>query len=58
MKKFNFKATKALGIKVESKIEDEVKDISYERGVISVAVTRKKKTATDAIGNAGKGIFP
>ena len=54
----NFKVAKALGIKVESKVEDEVKDFAYERRVISVAVTRKKKTATDAIGNTSKGIFP
>ncbi len=54
----NFKVAKALSIKVESKIEDEVKDIAYERRVISVAVTRKKKTANDAIGNTSKGIFP
>ena len=33
-------------------------DIAYKRRVVSVAVSRKKKVAVDAISNVVKGVFP
>ena len=53
----NYKLAKAVGIKVGSRIKDEAYDIAYERKKISVAVTRKKKTATNAISNVAEGKF-
>jgi hypothetical protein len=46
---------KTLGLEVHNKVDDNV---TSERRAISAAVTRKKKTATDAIANVVKGIFP
>ena len=53
----NYKLAKAVGIKVGSRIKDEAYDIAYERKKISVAVTRKKKTAIEAISNVVEGKF-
>ena len=53
----NYKLAKAVGIKVGSRIKDEAYDIANERKKISVAVTRKKKTAIDAISNVVEGKF-
>ena len=44
-------------MKVGSKTTDEAYDKAYERRKISVAVTRKKKTAIDAINNVVEGKF-
>ena len=47
----NYKLAKAVGLKVGSRTTDEAYDKAYEHRKISVAVTRKKKTAIDAISN-------
>jgi hypothetical protein len=39
-------------------VDDELTDVAGEWRAISVAVTGKKKTATDAIANVVKGTFP
>jgi len=51
----NFKLSKLVGIKVSSKEMDNIPSL---RRKISVAVSRKKRTATDAINNVIEGIFP
>ena len=53
----SYKVAKTLGLIVHSKVDVEVADVASKTRVISVAVTRKKKTATDAIANVVKGIF-
>ena len=37
---------------------EEVWDVAYKQRVVSVAVSRKKKVAVDAISNVVKGVFP
>jgi ribosomal protein L23 len=54
----NYKVAKKLGLIVHSKVDDKLTDVASERRAISVAMTRKKKTATDGIANIVKGIFP
>ena len=51
----NYKLAKVVGLKVGSRTTDEVYDKAYEHRKISVAVTRKKKTAIDAIRNVAEG---
>jgi hypothetical protein len=46
-----------VGSEAESRTTDEAYDKVYERKKISVAVTRKKKTAIDAISNVVEGKF-
>ena len=53
----NYKLAKAVGLKVGSRTTDEAYDKAYEHRKISVAVTRKKKTAIDAISNVIEGKF-
>ena len=53
----NYKLAKAVGLKVGSRTTDEAYDKAYEHRKISVAVTRKKKTAIDAISNVVEGNF-
>ena len=53
----NYKLAKAVGLKVGSRTTDEAYDKAYEQRKISVAVTRKKKTAIDAISNVVEGKF-
>jgi len=53
----NYKLAKAVGLKVGSRTADEAYDKAYEHRKISVAVTRKKKTAIDAISNVVEGKF-
>ena len=53
----NYKVAKTLGLIVHSKVGVEVADVDSKTREISLAVTRKNKTATDAIANVGKGIF-
>ena len=48
---------KAVGLKVGSRTTDEAYDKAYEHRKISVAVTRKKKTAIDTIINVVEGKF-
>ena len=49
---------KQLGIEVEQRNTEEEWDIAYKRRVISVAVSRKKKVALDAIKSVVIGVFP
>ena len=53
----NYKLAKVVGLKVGSRATDEAYDKAYEHRKISVAVTRKKKTAIDAIINVVEGKF-
>ena len=53
----NYKLAKAVGLKVGSRITDEAYDKAYEHRKMSVAVTRKKKTAINAIRNDEIGKF-
>lgn len=53
----NYKLAKVVGLKVGSRTTDEVYDKAYEHRKISVAVTRKKKTAIDATINVVDGKF-
>ena len=53
----NYKVAKTLGLIVHSKVGVEVADVDSKTREISLAVTRKNKTATDAIANVVKGIF-
>jgi hypothetical protein len=46
-----------LGLVLNSKADDELTDAASEQRAISVALTRKKKAATNAITNVVKGIF-
>ena len=47
-----------MGIEVEQHNTEEEWDIAYKRRVVSVAVSRKKKVAVDAIKSIIKGVFP
>ena len=47
-----------LGLIVHSKVEDNLTDVAGEQRSISVVVTRKKKTTTDAIANVVNSLFP
>ena len=49
---------KQVGIEVEQRNAEEEWDDAYERRVVSVAVSRKKKVAVEAISNVVKGVFP
>ena len=49
---------KQVGIEVEQRNTEEEWDVAYKRRVVSVAVSRKKKVAVDAISNVVKGVFP
>jgi hypothetical protein len=46
-----------LGLVLNRKTNDELTDAASEQRAISVALTRKKKAATNAITNVVKGIF-
>jgi len=54
----NYALAKQVGIEVEQRNIEEEWDVAYKRRVVSVAVSRKKKVATDAISNVVKGVFP
>lgn len=54
----NYALTKQLGIEVEQRYTEERWDIAYKRRVVSVAVSRKKKVAVDAIKSVANGVFP
>ena len=53
----NYALAKQVGIEVEQRNTEEEWDIAYKRRVVSVAVSRKKKVAVDAISNVVKGVF-
>jgi hypothetical protein len=49
---------KQIGIEIEQRNTEEEWDIAYKRRVVSVAVSRKKKVAIDAIKSVVNGVFP
>jgi hypothetical protein len=53
-----FALAKQVGIEVEQRNTKEEWDVAYKRRVLSVAVSRKKKVAVDAIIAVANGIFP
>ena len=54
----NFELAKEVGLEVEQRNSDEAWDDAYHKRVLSVAVSRKRKTAQQAIENVARGIFP
>ena len=54
----NYALAKQVGIEVEQRNTEEEWDVAYKRRVVSVAVSRKKKVATDAIISVTNGVFP
>ena len=54
----NYALAKHVGIEVEQRNTEEEWDVAYKRRVVSVAVSRKKKVAVDAIKSVGNGVFP
>ena len=54
----NYALSKQVGIEVEQRNTDEEWNVAYKRRVVSVAVSRKKRVAVDAIFNVVKGVFP
>ena len=54
----NYALAKQVGIEVEQRNTEEEWDVAYKRRVVSVAVSRKKKVAVEAIKSVAKGIFP
>ena len=54
----NYALAKQVGIEVEQPNAEEEWDFAYKRRVVSIAVSRKKKVAVDAISNVAKGVFP
>jgi len=54
----NYALAKQVGIEVEQRNTEEEWDVSYKRRVVSVAVSRKKKVAKDAIISVTNGVFP
>ena len=54
----NYALAKQVGIEVEQRNTEEEWDVAYKRRVVSVAVSRKKKVAVDAILNVSIGLFP
>jgi len=53
----NYELAKKVGLKIETKLKEEFDRASKVR-TIGIAVTRKKKTANDAIINVANGVFP
>ena len=54
----NYELAKQVGIEVEQRNTEEEWDVAYKRRVVSVAVSRKKKVAVDAVANVANGVFP
>jgi hypothetical protein len=54
----NYTLVKQLGIEVEHRNIEEEWDVAYKRRVVSVAVSRKKKVAVDAIAQVIVEQFP
>ena len=54
----NYALAKQVGIEVEQRNTEEEWDVAYKRRVVSVAVSRKKKVAVDAIKSIVNGVFP
>ena len=54
----NYALAKQVGIEVKQRYTEEEWDVAYKRRVVSVAVSRKKKVAVDAIKSVVIGVFP
>ena len=54
----NYALAEQVGIKVEQRNTEEEWDDTYKRRVVSVAVSRKKKVALEAIEAVANGVFP
>ena len=54
----NYALAKQVGLEVEQRNTEEECDVAYKLRVVSVAVSRKKKVAIDAISNVVFGLFP
>jgi len=54
----NYALSKQVGIEVEQRNTEEEWDVAYKRRVVSVAVSRKKKVAIDAIMSVVNATFP
>ena len=54
----NYALAKQVGIELEQRNSEEEWDVAYKRRVVSVAVSRKKKEAVDAINSVVNGVFP
>jgi hypothetical protein len=54
----NYGLAKQVRIEVEQRNTKEEWDVAYKRWVVSIAFSRKKKVAVDAIANIVKGMFP
>lgn len=54
----NQQIAEAVGLSIEKRSTDGVADRASDNRALSVAVSRKRKTATDAIANVAKGVFP
>ena len=46
-----------MGLRVEQRSAEDVRDVAYKRWLVSVAVSGKKQVAVDAIANVVKGSF-
>ena len=57
-KETNYSLAKQVGIEVEQRNTEEEWDVAYKRRVVSVAVSRKKKVAVEAIESVVSGVFP
>jgi hypothetical protein len=54
----NYNLAKQVGLAVEQRNSEEEWDVAYKRRVVSVAVSRKKKVAVNAIKTVANGVFP
>lgn len=54
----NQQIAQAVGLSIEKRSNDDVADRASDNRALSVAVSRKRKTAADAIANVVKGVFP
>ena len=54
----NYALAKQVGIEVEQRNTEEEWDVAYKRRVVSVAVSRKKKVAVDAVKSVINAFFP
>lgn len=60
VKLFNYVIAKRVGLDVKRKektLKEQAMTVADERRTVFVAVTRKKKTAVDAIRNVGEGKY-
>jgi hypothetical protein len=54
----NRQIAEAVGLRIEKRSNDDIADRASDNRALSVAVSRKRKTAVDAIANVVKGVFP